>query len=163
MKKHTDKYCPVCHMDVVSDTLSHDYTGMHFVFCSQQCKDRFTANPHLYIGKPGMPSPKQQGKQVIKKRTLKLERVIPEDVSSNIIQALNAMMGIKQVRIEGDRIDITYDLLEATVQQIEATLEDTGNRLASSWGKSLKRAFVHYLEETEIDALESSGGQHCHH
>lgn len=150
-------------MNVESDSLTHSFAGMHFVFCSQQCKDRFIANSHLYIGKPGNPSPKQQGKRVIKRRILKLEHAIPEDIKQSLIQSLNEMMGIKEVNIEGDRIEITYDLLEATAQQIETTLETTGNLLATGWGEKLKRGFIHYLEETEIDSLEHSSGGHCHH
>ncbi len=150
-------------MNVESDTLTHFFAGMQFVFCSEQCKDRFVAKPHLYIGKPGNPSPKQQGRRVIKRRVFKLEHTIPEDIKQGIIQSLDEMMGVKQVDIEGVKIEITYDLLEATAQQIETTLETTGNLLATGWGEKLKRGFIHYLEETEIDSLEHSGGGHCHH
>jgi len=163
LKKSSTHQCPVCHMHVEYATLSHAYAGMQFVFCSQQCKDRFIANPHLYIGKPGSPSPKQQGRQVIKRRVLTLEQALPEDVKQNVTDALNAMMGIRKITIENDRIEISYDLLEATIQQIETTLETAGNRLSTGWGEILKRAFIHYLEETEIDSLENSGGGHCHH
>jgi len=126
-------------MHVETDKLSHIYMDMTFVFCSQQCKDRFIANPHLYIGKPGKPAPKQHGKKIIKRRVMKLEQSIPENVSKNFINALNAMMGIKQVSIEEDNIAIIYDLLEATAQQIENTLEESGKMMASGWGESLRR------------------------
>lgn len=150
-------------MYVQNVTLSHSYAGMQFAFCSKQCKERFIGNPRLYIGKPGSPSPKQQGKQVIKRRVLKLSQTLPEDVKQNVTEALNNMMGIRQVSIEGDRIEINYDLLEVTVQQIETTLEAAGNGLSTDWGKMLKMAFIHYLEETENSSLEHSGGGHCHH
>jgi len=163
LKKLSDNQCPVCYMHVQDTALSHSYAGMQFVFCSQQCKDRFAANPHLYIGKPGSPSPKQQGKQVIKCRVLKLSQAVPDEVKQHVTDALNDMMGIRKITIESDRIEISYDLMEATSQQIEATLEAAGNRLSSGWGEILKRAFIHYLEETEIDSLEHSGGGHCHH
>ena len=58
--------CPVCRMLVPSDQLALIYQGMHFAFCSGQCRERFQANPHLYVGVPGEKAPKQQGAQVLK-------------------------------------------------------------------------------------------------
>ena len=43
--------CPVCHMTVEADHLALVYQDMHFAFCSAQCRERFSANPHLYIGR----------------------------------------------------------------------------------------------------------------
>ena len=45
-----------------------DYQDMPFAFCSLQCKERFLANPHLYIGYPGQKAPKQEGHTVLKHR-----------------------------------------------------------------------------------------------
>ena len=155
---------PVCHMDVKINSYVHKYLGSTYSFCSQQCHDRFVANPHLYIGHPGKPSPKQHGNKIIKRRILKLEKPIPEKIKIKIKTSLNSMMGIKDITIDKNIIRITYDLLEATAEQIEQTIDNNSNNLTVSWIEKLKRAFIHYFEETEIDTLEdqSKNRKSCH-
>lgn len=155
---------PVCHMDVKPGSYIYEYIGSKYSFCSQQCHDRFIANPHLYIGHPGKPSPKQHGKNIVKRRTLKLEQPIPEKIKIEIETSLNSMMGIKDVTIDKNIIRITYDLLEATAEQIEKTIENNSHNLTVSWAEKLIRAFIHYSEETEIDSLEDQykNRKSCH-
>ena len=155
---------PVCKMDVDKGQLSYSYMGIEYSFCSQQCNDRFSANPHLYIGRPGKSSPKQNGESIIKRRTLKLDEVISEDDAKKINTELRDMMGIKLVTIDKNIIRITYDLLEATTEQIETTITATGKNLTTGLADKIKRAFVHYLEESELDLLEEQYIQHksCH-
>lgn len=154
---------PVCIMEVEVGQRSFSHKGIEYSFCSQQCQDRFSANPHLYIGQPGKPSPKQHGKSIIKRRLLKLDEVIPDDIAKKINSELRKMMGIKEVTIDKNIIRITYDLLEATTAQIETTIQLAGEKLAASWGEKLKRAFIHYLEESELDNLEQQQSSHGHH
>jgi YHS domain-containing protein len=160
---------PVCEMWVAPDENAVSYQGMHFAFCSQQCKERFLANPHLYIGLPGEPAPKQSGQQVVKRRRLRLGEPLPDADAQQLSKRLHAMMGVYAVDIKADELTITYDLLQATVEQIEAVLQQAGARLGAGWGERLRRAFVHYLEETEVQSLEvrpgahSHGGGHHHH
>lgn len=45
--------CPVCGMEVHRHQLELEYRGMHFAFCSEQCRERFETDPHLYVGYPG--------------------------------------------------------------------------------------------------------------
>lgn len=161
---HQDKVeDPVCMMQVETGQLSFSYQGIEYSFCSQQCQDRFSANPHLYIGQPGKPSPKQHGKSIIKRRVLKLNEVVPEDLAKKINSELRKMMGIKEVTIDRNIIRITYDLLEATTAQIEATIEASGEKMAAGWGGKLKRAFIHYLEESELENLELQSSSHDHY
>ena len=42
-------------------------------FCSGQCRERFEANPGLYVGVPTQQAPRQQGKWVLKRRSFALE------------------------------------------------------------------------------------------
>jgi len=154
--------CPVCHMMVSNNRFVMEYQACAYRFCSQQCRDRFEANPHLYIGLPGHPSLRQHGHEVIKKRSLKLNQPLTEKQSSVIVTDLEKMMGVKNVHVEANCICITYDLLQATVEQIEATVEKTGEQLGSGLAEKLKRAFIHYLEETELDNLEKPGQEHRH-
>ena len=155
---------PVCMMIVDAEALHVEYLGLHFYFCSEQCRERFVANPHLYTGKPGQRSPKQQGVHVIKQRVIRLELPATEAVKVLLVEGLMSMMGIKEVNIENDLIRIRYDLLEATAEQIEKTIEQSDTKLGRIWKERLKRAFVHYIEETELENLENQHESHgCHH
>lgn len=154
---------PVCHMWVLPDQYAIKYQGLDFAFCSQQCRDRFLANPHLYIGKPGRVAPKQAGHESIKRRTLTLTEPLSQDMSDELISGLRDMMGIKDVVVTQDKVDISYDLLQATAEQIEDKIAEVGAGLGQGWADRLRRAFVHYLEETEIDNLEEGSSSHGHH
>ena len=152
---------PVCQMLVAPDQNAINYQGMDFAFCSQQCKDRFLANPHLYIGVPsGQKAPKQAGQEVIKRRRLRLDQPLSASEAQQVTDQLRAMMGVYAVDIDADELTITYDLLQATAEQIEATLQQAGARLGGGWGERLRRAFVHYLEETEVASREVQPGPH---
>lgn len=156
---------PVCGMQVAPDQNAVAYQQMYFAFCSAQCRERFLANPHLYIGHPGSRAPAQGGKAVLKHRRLKLDEALPEDLARQVLAAVKAMMGIHSIRIEGDTIDIRYDLLQVTEAQIESVLAGVGATLDHCWSERLRRAFVHYFEETEISSLEvqdSGPARHSH-
>lgn len=153
---------PVCQMLVAPDQYAINYQGMDFAFCSQQCQDRFLANPHLYIGVPGEPAPKQEGQEVVKRRRLRLETPLSDADAQQITEQLLAMMGVYSVAIDADELTITYDLLQGTAEQIEATLQQAGARLGGGWGERLRRAFVHYLEETEVASREVQPGPPGH-
>ena len=153
----------VCGMMVSGHQNAIEYQGMHFAFCSVQCKERFLSAPHLYIGAQGEKSPKQQGKRVIKRRRFQLVEPLPAELALQVTEQVLAMMGIENIVIEGASIEISYDLLQATAEQIETQLETVGAALGHEWGQRLRRAFVHYLEETEISSLEVSPSPHSHH
>ena len=154
----------VCGMDVNSDDISLDYQNCHYVFCSDQCLERFQLNPHLYIGYPGSESPKHAGVVVLKKRRLKLAEPFPQEVSDQFIEYIEAMMGINTIEINGNCIEITYDLLQATELQIEKKITEAGIVLGDDLTEKIWRAFVHFTEETEVESLEarpgSKGGHH---
>ncbi len=154
---------PVCGMQVAPDLHAITYQQIIFAFCSTQCKERFLANPHLYIGHPGNRAPAQGGRSVLKHRRLKLDEPLPDDLAQRVITHINGMMGIGHIAIKGDTIDIQYDLLQVTEAQIESALAEVGATLDHSWSERLRRAFVHYFEETEISSLEVSPGAGGHH
>ena len=163
MEKDTNFQCPVCNMVTDIDCMSSAYRGVHHFFCSAQCLERFTDNPGLYVGERGLPSAKQRGGRCIKKRLLTLDTAVPDEVASNIVTDLQAMMGVIEADVRGDEITIVYDLIEVTTKQIEAVLEKTGNEASQKLGELLKRAFIHYNEETILDNLEHNGDAHSHH
>lgn len=45
--------CSVCYLQVPPGQLALVYEGVHFAFCSEQCRERFRATPHLYVVAPG--------------------------------------------------------------------------------------------------------------
>ena len=153
---------PVCDMMVDSRQLAIDYLGMRFAFCSEQCKQRFLDNPNLYIGSAGHKAPRQEGREVLKRRRLKLSAPLSVEAETNLIEQVQSMMGIKRVEVDKDIVDVTYDLLEATEAQIEAAIAHSGAVLGQSLARRLSRAFVQYLEETEIENLEVRSPPHHH-
>lgn len=154
---------PVCEMWVDPEKNRIEFEGLHFAFCSNQCRERFLANPHLYIGSPGTRAPKQLGEKVFKHRRLKLAGPVSPTQADTLAAAIRKMMGIKHIAIDGDSVDIIYDLLEATEAQIEIELQQAGAALGDNWAERLRRAFVNYLEETQVDSLEVQAGHRHHH
>lgn len=163
MQQQTSMHDPVCGMPVTSLDHVIEYQGIRFAFCSEQCRARFIANPHLYIGQPGsQPAPKQEGKEIIKKRCMHLSQPLAAKDRETLITSLREMMGVKSVTIENNRVEIVYDLLQATAEQIEDRLTEIGIQLGSGWAEHLQRAFIHYTEECEVQNLEVREGHIPH-
>ena len=148
----------VCGMDVNSDDISMHYQGTQYAFCSEQCLQRFQSNPHLYIGFPGNEAPREVGSEVIKTRVLKLAEPLPRELGDKVVDFIEAMMGIQYVEVHDDCVEITYDLLQVTESQIEDAIAEAGAVLGDDWTERIKRAFVHYIEETEAVTLEARPG-----
>jgi len=153
---------PVCHMEVAATSFAIEYAGITYAFCSAQCKERFLANPHLYIGFPGHKAPAQQGKEVIKRRRLLLSAPLDAIQAKQVKQALLEMMGVYEICIEVDKIEIQYDLMQATTEQIADKLALIGADLGGGWMDRLKLAFINYQEECEIGSLEVANKKRCH-
>lgn len=152
----------VCQMQVSPASFATECGGGHYAFCSAQCRERFLANPHLYVGFPGHKAPVQEGKQVIKRRRLLLSAPLDEVQAEQVKRALFEMMGIQEVCIEGDKIEIRYDLMQVTAEQIADKLALVGATLGSGWVDRLKLAFIANLEEAEIGSLEVENRKCCH-
>ncbi|MDT3706232.1 MAG: YHS domain-containing protein [Thiobacillus sp.] len=151
---------PVCGMEVAPAQFETIYEGLHYAFCSEQCRQRFAANPHLYVGVPGEKAPGQKGVELLKRRRFQLDAPLDAPDSAVLTEALGAMMGVKAVEIgDGNTVAITYDLIQATADQLEAKMAEVGARLGEGWAERLRRGFVHYMEETEVGNLEV----HPHH
>jgi YHS domain-containing protein len=154
---------PVCGMMVDASENAIVYQQMHFAFCSLQCKERFLQTPHLYIGQGGHKAPKQEGQAVYKQRLLKLDKSLTPEMAETVLDNVQAMMGIEQLEINGDVIKVTYDLLQATEAQIESEIAQAGASLGQKWSERLRRAFVHYVEESEIENLAVLPPAQGHH
>lgn len=146
---------PVCGMDVPPTQFEMIFEGIHYAFCSEQCRERFVANPHLYIGMPGKKAPKQKGVELFKQRRFQLDTPLTSQDAAILAEALGAMMGVKAIEIQGDvTVTITYDLLQTTASQLEAKMVEVGINFGDGWSERLRRSFVHYIEECEVDNLE---------
>lgn len=152
----------VCGMQVEQGSNALEYLGVSHSFCSQQCRERFQANPHLYVGVPGQEAPKHAGLEVIQRRRLRLAQPLSASQSQMLTDALRSMMGVQSVVIEGDCVTIVYDLLQATAEQLEQKLVDTGTQLGEGWVERLRRAFTHYEEDCKIGNLEVRESRHLH-
>jgi YHS domain-containing protein/copper chaperone CopZ len=145
-------------MDASNSEITTEHLGVCYHFCSQQCLENFTTHPKMYLG---IKSEKQKGKSVIKKRSFTLDRPIPESGVDALKAALSEMMGIRDVQVTGATVSVTYDLFEATATQIEQALEKAGAKLGSGWASRLKRGWIHYTEENELDNLASTDAACC--
>jgi len=153
---------PVCGMEIApSPTVFQTvYRGITYFFCSEQCRQRFLAKPLLYVGEPDQKAPKQQGVERIKKRHLRLAAPLSANQAVIVEKALRGVMGIKQVAAQGDSLEIHYDLLETSAELIEGQLASIGVQLGNGWSERLRRAFVHFEEENELDNL-AANDKHC--
>ncbi len=146
---------PVCGMEVAPAQLETVYEGLRYAFCSEQCRQRFVANPHLYIGVPGEKAPVQKGEELLKRRRFQLDAPLAPHDAVILADELGAMMGVKAIEIQDDNtVTLTYDLLQATAEQLEAKMAEVGAKLGAGWAERLRRGFVHYMEECEAGNLE---------
>lgn len=155
MKAH---HCPVCDMEVLSSSISAEHYGILYFFCSDQCRENFISRSSLYVGDK---SQKKLGKQEIKKRSFTLDKPVSKSNTQALESMLTGMMGVHDVLIADAKISITYDLLQVTALQIEKELERSGNRLGIGWGGRLKRGWVHYTEENELEILAENDAPCC--
>jgi len=153
---------PVCGMMVPPDHNAIVYHDIHFAFCSEQCRERFLANPHLYIGLPQEQAPMQQGKEILKCRRMRLDAPLSSKEADKLNEWLHTLMGVYEVDITKHELSITYDLMMVNAKQIEATLQQAGTKLGAEWPERLRRAFVHYIEENEVANLEVLQQSHVH-
>lgn len=153
---------PVCHMTVSETSFATEYEGIRHAFCSEQCRERFLANPHLYTGFPGRKSAAQMGKIIIKQRRMVLSAPLDAGQAERVKSALLEMMGIIEICIEGENIEIRYDLMQVTAEQIANKLASIGSKLGGGWMERLKLAFINDHEECEIGNLEVDSGKRCH-
>ena len=145
---------PVCGMFVDAYKIEFVYAEVHYAFCSEQCQERFVANPHLYIGYAGHKAPKLRGIQALKWRRFKLEHALSSLECEQIIKGLRLMMGVRKVHVNNMILEITYDLMEVTAEQIENRLVQVGLNLGEEWPERLRRSFINFVEEFEILGLD---------
>ncbi len=142
----------------MDSNITRTYNGVSYHLCSQQCRQNFDKQPKLYLG---IRAEKNKRKSIVKKRTFKLDAPLPEAESASLETILSKMMGIRRVQISDANIFIVYDLLEAKAEQIEKVIQQAGNKLGTGWRARLKRGWIHYTEETELDNLAAGESACC--
>ena len=167
---------PVCGMMVGEWERQVVYRGVGYAFCSQQCRERFSSGPGLYVGRHSVWAPKQKGMEVVKRRRMVLAVPLTQARFDGLKGTLLSMMGVIEVRslarmvdrdcnlqgaesgiqmtIRINALEITYDLLQATAKQLECKIVEQNATLSDRWGDQLLRDFVHYQEMCELDDLQ---------
>lgn len=156
MAINRENHCPVCDMEVRDDSYALEYLKVLYHFCSEQCLDTFNARPALYSGTLA----KNIGK-VIKHRKLRLMKALDAGASKTLNDTLNRLMGIEEVYINNNQLVISYDLLQLTLRQIEASLSKNGVQLNNGWWQRIRRGWLHNTEENELDNLAMPQGACC--
>ena len=147
--------CPVCKMSVEGSSLHKTYKGIDYWFCSSRCATRFDSRPHLYVGDPWRgQSVKQKGQEVIKSHRINLNIELSPLISEFLSRELKKLMGLKSVNVKGPTIEVTYDLIQISLADIEAVIEDAYGGLKSGIVESLRRGLIHNSEECELDSQE---------
>lgn len=156
MIDHQVDHCPVCDMKASDVRYTAEYQKMYFHFCSEQCQESFNAHPRLYTG-----APHRVREERVRQRILRLAEPVDDEVAALLVSYLNEMMGVRKVAVDGDKLSISYDLLQVTVAQVERKLNETGVRLGDGWLLRLRRAWIRSSEETELNNLAAVPGACC--
>ena len=72
-------------------------------------------------------------------------------------------MGVKEFNANREAVYVTYDLMEVSLEDIERTIEGVLGKLGSPMVDRIKRGWIHYTEECELENLAhpaEEGG--CH-
>ena len=80
-----------------------------------------------------------------------------------IRNSLQSLMGFKSVGFLESSVYVTYDLLQVSLDDIEKNIIASIGKLDDSWTEKIKRGFIHYTEECELENLAhlSKDGK-CH-
>jgi len=151
-------HCPVCGMDTADSDICAEHSGINYHFCMPQCRENFLARPLLYRGNQ---SAKLAGRKIIKRRSFALDYSVSSFQRETLFMALNKLMSVCNITVTDDKVSIDYDLLEITAEQIEAALVQAGALMGAGWGDRLKRGWIYYIEENELDNLAATETACC--
>jgi len=166
----------VCDMMVAEGENQYVYHDVAYAFCSQQCRERFIAAPRLYVRRRRLLEPAPKRLKVIKHNRIILGRPLEHTEFCALKDALQSMMGVLEVSPDGlmnekpsdltrykdgnlmrvpiDALAITYDLLQATAEQLERKCVEFNASPRNDWGDKLLRNYIHYLERCDLQDLE---------
>ena len=145
---------PVCGALVPEDSFPWTHLHIKYAFCSEHCRERFKRWPHLYVGEAtyGL-AEKQLGTVVRKAHKIRLVDAVESGKMPEVRKAVESLKGIEAVDIEGGEVTVVYDLLQVSLKDIEnAIIVEVGD-LRDRMTDKLRRVFIHYSEECELDNL----------
>ncbi len=148
--------CPVCGMSVIDAMHTVQYHKMEFQFCSAQCKETFMLNPTLYSS--GF---KENRMEIIKKCWLLLDQKNETMSLPRVENSLKSMMGVKTVLFDMPRLELAYDLMQTSLNQIIKELIKEDVCLDHGILSRMKRAWIIYKEKNEIDNMKRGSGACC--
>lgn len=153
--KETLFYCPVCGMkcDLTVPMESHD--GMHYYFCSDQCRDTFIQHPKLYG------THRHSGDRCIKARYFRFAQPVSTNDQDGIRACVETLMGIESACFEEGLLRVTYDLLQVNATRIESAIEKAGFALEEGLMHRIRRELIQEQEETDLTNLEAGEAACC--
>ena len=84
---------------------------------------------------------------------MRLREIISDDLKADLKTSLQSLMGIDAVDFTDQELYVTYDLLQASLEDIEKTIEQAAARLSKGMAEQVKRGLIHDSEECELDNL----------
>lgn len=146
----------MCGMRAEAEVSSVAYHKLVFHFCSEQCRETFEATPQLYAS-----GVIEKRTPLLKTRKLRLAKQCDADEVKVLETYLLEMMGVTDAHIQGDYLQISYDMLQVTLVRIEQLLNKIEAGLDNSWWQRLRRGWVHNAEENELGNLARGTGACC--
>ncbi len=150
-------------MMVAEDSYPLEHLHIHYAFCSEQCRERFRRYPHLFVGDPAHgPSEKQKGRVERKAHRIKLVAAVEGTKRESLRNAVESLMGVETVDVGGDQVLVVYDLVQVSLNDIEDAIIAEIGGIREGVTDKIRRAFIHYSEECELENLAHLSGHHRH-
>lgn len=132
---------PVFLMWVDPNERAVDHQGLQYAFCSEQRRERFLANPGLYVSTVrNRAAAKRQGEPLQRHRRW-IPRDLPDSAQAEALHlALDAMTGVNGVRAAGTHVAVDYDLRQVTGTKIETRIAGQGPSVRTSPWTRRRRA-----------------------
>jgi YHS domain-containing protein len=151
-------------MEVSAAFFTQTYRGLELYFCSEQCEQRFRQRPKLYIGDPQHgKAAKQQGVEIPKHRKIHLKLPDNAQLKNQLVNKLQSMMGVKQLSLFSDTLEIDYDLVEVSLDEIKHAIVTMELQLDQSLIDKLHDSLLTLSESTELDSLSHPRKDHNYH
>ncbi|SDK18529.1 YHS domain-containing protein [Microbulbifer yueqingensis] len=145
---------PVCGEMVPEGAHSWTHRHIKYSFCSDHCRERFQRWPHLYVGEATFGLAEGQlGTSVPKSHTIVLAEAPSAEEALHLSEALAALKGVDEVRFDGERALVHYDLMQVSLADIEKAIITEAGGLRQRISDRVERALIHYSEECELDNL----------
>lgn len=96
--------------------------------------------------------------ETMKTRRLVMAEALTLDEVNALAAALDPECG---VALKIAAVEVSYDLVDTSLEQVEDALQTAGARLDHSVLAKLHRAMLHYTEETELGNLKAPRRNSC--